>query len=98
MSIPAVALRGLCVLPKMAINFDVVRERSKEAVQAAMLADQKIFLVTQRSDEIETPEQKDIFEIGVLANIKQMVKLPGGQLRVLAIGRKAARITSIDTT
>lgn len=98
MSIPAVALRGLCVLPKMAINFDVVRERSKEAVQAAMLADQKIFLVTQRSDEIETPEQKDIFEIGVLANIKQMVKLPGGQLRVLAIGRKAARITSMDTT
>lgn len=98
MSIPAVALRGLCVLPKMAINFDIVRERSKEAVQAAMLADQKIFLVTQRSDEIETPEQKDIYEIGVFANIKQMVRLPGGQLRVLAIGRKAARITSMDTT
>ena len=97
MSIPAVALRGLCVLPKMAINFDVVRERSKEAVQAAMLADQKIFLVTQRNDEIETPEQKDIYEIGVIANIKQMVKLPGGQLRVLAIGRKVARITSMDT-
>ena len=98
MSIPAVALRGLCVLPKMAINFDVVRERSKEAVQAAMLSDQKIFLVTQRSDDIEVPEQKDIYEIGVIANIKQMVKLPGGQLRVLAIGRKAARVTSMDTT
>jgi len=98
MSIPAVALRGLCVLPKMAINFDVVRERSKEAVQAAMLSDQKIFLVTQRSDDIEVPEQKDIYEIGVIANIKQMVKLPGGPLRVLAIGRKAARVTSMDTT
>ena len=98
MSIPAVALRGLCVLPKMAINFDVVRERSKEAVQAAMLSDQKIFLVTQRSDDIEVPEQKDIYEIGVIANIKQMVKLPGGQLRVLAIGRKAAQVTSMDTT
>ena len=98
MSIPAVALRGLCVLPKMAINFDVVRERSKEAVQAAMLSDQKIFLVTQRSDDIEVPEQKDIYELGVIANIKQMVKLPGGPLRVLAIGRKAARVTSMDTT
>jgi len=98
MSIPAVALRGLCVLPKMAINFDVSRERSKEAIQAAMLADQKIFLVMQRSEETETPEQKDIFEVGVIANIKQMVKLPGGQLRVLAIGRKVARITSMDTS
>ncbi len=98
MSIPAVALRGLCVLPKMAINFDVSRDRSKEAVQESMLSDQKIFLVTQRSDDIEKPEQKDIYEVGVIANIKQMVKLPGGQLRVLAIGRKAARITSMETT
>lgn len=98
MSIPAVALRGLCVLPKMAINFDVSRDRSKEAVQMSMLSDQKIFLVTQRSDDIEKPEQKDIYEVGVIANIKQMVKLPGGQLRVLAVGRKAARITSMDTT
>lgn len=98
MSIPAVALRGLCVLPKMAINFDVNRERSKKAIQAAMLADQKIFLVTQRSGGIEIPEQQDIYEVGVVANIKQMVKIPGGQLRVLAIGRKAARITSMDTS
>ena len=98
MNLPAVALRGLCVMPKMAINFDVSRERSKEAVQYAMLNGQKIFLVTQRSEGIEVPEQKDIYTVGVIADIKQMVKLPGGQMRVLAVGKTAARIVSMDTT
>ena len=97
MSLPAVALRGLCVMPKMAVNFDVSRERSKEAVQYAMLNGQKIFLVTQRSEIIEVPEQKDIYTVGVVADIKQMVKLPGGQMRVLAVGKTAARIISMDT-
>lgn len=98
MSMPAVALRGLCVLPKMAVNFDVSRERSKEAVQYAMLHDQKVFLVAQRSEDIEKPEEKDIYRVGVIADIKQMVKLPGGQMRVLAIGKQAARILSMDTS
>lgn len=98
MSLPAVALRGLCVMPKMAINFDVSRERSKEAVQYAMLNGQKIFLVTQRRENIEVPEEKDIYTVGVIADIKQMVKLPGGQMRVLAVGKSAARILSMDTT
>ncbi len=98
MSMPAVALRGLCVLPKMAVNFDVSRERSKEAVQYAMLHDQRVFLVAQRSEDVEKPEEKDIYRVGVIADIKQMVKLPGGQMRVLAIGRQAARILSMDTS
>ncbi|MBQ8813815.1 MAG: endopeptidase La [Lachnospiraceae bacterium] len=98
MNLPAVALRGLCVLPKMAINFDVSRDRSKEAVQYAMLHGQKIFLVTQKSDKVEVPEEKDIYTVGVIADIKQMVKLPGGQMRVLAVGRTVARIMSMDTS
>jgi ATP-dependent Lon protease len=98
MNLPAVALRGLCVLPKMAINFDVSRERSKEAVQFAMLHGQKIFLVTQKSEKVEKPEAKDIYKVGVIADIKQMVKLPGGQMRVLAVGKSVARIISVETS
>jgi ATP-dependent Lon protease len=98
MNLPAVALRGLCVLPKMAINFDVSRERSKEAVQFAMLHGQKIFLVTQKSEKVEKPEAKDIYNVGVIADIKQMVKLPGGQMRVLAVGKSVARIISVETS
>ena len=98
MNLPAVALRGLCVLPKMAINFDVSRERSKEAVQFAMLNGQKIFLVTQKSEKVEKPEAKDIYNVGVIAEIKQMVKLPGGQMRVLAVGKTVARIASVETS
>lgn len=98
MNLPAVALRGLCVLPKMAINFDVSRERSKEAVQFAMLNGQKIFLVTQKSEKVEKPEAKDIYNVGVIADIKQMVKLPGGQMRVLAVGKTVARIASVETS
>ena len=62
-SFPAVALRGMTILPEMVVHFDVSRERSIAAIQEAMVEEQKIFLVTQRSVETEEPEQKDVFEV-----------------------------------
>ena len=84
MTIPALALRGLCVLPKMVVHFDVSRKKSILALEKAMVADQKIFLVAQRSVQDEDPGMKELYEIGTVSSIKQIVKLPGGMIRVLA--------------
>ena len=74
--LPALALRGTTILPDMIVHFDVSRERSMKAIEAAMLQDEKIFLVTQKDPEIETPEIKDLYKVGTVAYIKQVVKLP----------------------
>ena len=75
-SMPMVALRGMAVIPEMLIHFDVSRSRSVEAVQKAMHSkEQKIFLVAQRELSIEEPGQKDVFEVGTVAVIKQIAKM-----------------------
>lgn len=95
-SMPMVALRGMTVLPEMIVHFDVSRKRSIEAIQKAMQSkEQKIFLVAQRELNIEEPKQKDLYEVGTVATIKQVVKMPKNMLRVLAAGIERARLVEI---
>ncbi len=93
---PIVALRGTTILPGMIVHFDVSRERSIKAVEAAMLKDQKIFLVTQRDPEVEMPLQKDLYQVGTIAYIKQVVKLPQNLIRVLVEGESRAELLRLD--
>ena len=84
--LPAIALRGTTILPGMIVHFDVSRERSVKAIEAAMLHDQKIFLVTQIDPEVESPDLAGVYHVGTIAYIKQVVKLPQNLLRVLVEG------------
>ena len=84
--LPAIALRGTTILPGMIVHFDVSRERSKKAIEAAMLHDQKIFLVTQIDPEVENPDVSGVYRVGTIGYIKQVVKLPQDILRVLVEG------------
>ena len=90
--LPAVALRGLSILPGMVIHFDLSREKSIEAVEQAMLGDQRLFAVTQKDAEVEDPECGDVYEIGTISVIRQVTKLPGHVLRVLAEGKSRGRL------
>lgn len=96
-SMPMVALRGMTVLPKMVIHFDVSRKRSIEAIQRAMQSkEQKVFLVAQRELNIEEPGQKDVYEVGTVATIKQIAKMSKNVFRVLAVGEQRARLLEIE--
>lgn len=95
-SFPMVALRGMTILPEMVVHFDVSRERSIAAIQEAMVEEQKIFLVTQRSVETEEPEQKDVFEVGTVGTIKQLIKLPKHIVRVLVSGETRGILRGIE--
>ena len=90
--LPAIALRGTTILPEMIVHFDVSRERSIHAIEAAMMKDQQIFLVTQKDPEMETPGILDLYQIGTVAYIKQVIKLPQNLLRVLVEGKKRAEL------
>ena len=87
-TLPAVALRGTTILPGMIVHFDVSRERSVKAIEAAMLQDQRIFLITQKEMGKETPGLLDLYQMGTIAYVKQVVKLPQNLLRVLVKDRK----------
>lgn len=80
---PAVALRGMTILPDMIVHFDVSRSKSKKAVERAMTTNQKLFVVTQRDPDIENPEKEELFTAGCIVTIKQMTKLQHGLIRVL---------------
>ena len=80
---PAVALRGMTILPDMIVHFDVSRSKSKKAVERAMTGNQKLFVVTQRDPDIENPEKEELFTAGTIVTIKQMTKLQHGLIRVL---------------
>ena len=94
--LPAIALRGTTILPDMIVHFDVSRERSIKAIEAAMLHDQKIFLVTQKDPEVENPELSELYQVGTVAYIKQVVKLPHDLLRVLVEGIERAELLSLE--
>ena len=94
--LPAIALRGTTILPDMIVHFDVSRERSVKAIEAAMLHDQKIFLVTQKDPEIENPKLSELYQVGTVAYIKQVVKLPHDLLRVLVEGIERAELLGLD--
>lgn len=85
-SLPMVALRGMTIMPEMVVHFDVSREKSITAIQEAMAGDQKIFLVAQRSIETDDPIQEDVYEVGTVGTIKQIMKLPKHIVRVLVSG------------
>jgi len=93
---PAVALRGMTILPAMIVHFDISRKQSIKAVEQAMLNDQKIFVVTQRDANISEPETKDLYQVGTVAVIKQVVKLPKNVLRVLVEGSERAQLLDAD--
>ncbi len=93
---PAIALRGTTILPDMIVHFDVSREKSVKAVEASMLQDQKVFLVTQRDPENENPGLLDVYKIGTIAVIKQVAKLPKGIVRVLVEGKERAELLSFE--
>ncbi|MFR9077471.1 MAG: endopeptidase La [Blautia obeum] len=94
--LPAIALRGTTILPDMIVHFDVSRERSIKAIEAAMLHDQKIFLVTQKDPEVEKPELSELYQVGMVAYIKQVVKLPHDLLRVLVEGIERAELLGLE--
>ena len=95
-SLPMVALRGLTVLPEMVRHFDVSREKSIKAIATSMEEDQKIFLTAQKSIETMDPGLDDVYQIGCIATIKQIVKLPKKISRVLILGEARAKIESLD--
>lgn len=90
--LPAIALRGTTILPGMIVHFDVSRERSTKAIEASMLHDQKIFLITQIDPEVEVPGMGDLYRIGTVAYVKQVVKLPNHLIRVLVEGTERAEL------
>ena len=98
-SLPMVALRGMTVLPEMVIHFDVSRQASIEAINAAMLEEgQKIFLTGQKDFNIEEPGIGDVFRVGTIAAVKQVVKLPKNILRVLVAGERRAGLNVLEFT
>lgn len=97
-SIPMVALRGMTILPEMVVHFDISRERSIEAVQEAMAEEQKVMLVTQRDIEVEDPQESDLYRVGTIATVKQIIKLPRQILRVLVSGEERAVLNCIEVT
>lgn len=91
-TLPAVALRGMTILPGMIAHFDISRPKSIKAVEKAMMEEQKIFLVTQKEVEQEEPGQDDLYEIGIVAQIKQVIKLQNDIIRILVEGTERAKL------
>ena len=96
-SLPMVALRGMTVMPEMVTHFDVSRERSIEAIEEAMQEEgQKIFLTAQKDIEVEEPTAEDLYQVGTIASIRQIIKLPRNLLRVLISGEERAVINTVE--
>ncbi len=93
---PMVAMRGVVIFPKMVMHFDVAREASIHAVNAAYASDHQLFLVAQREIFTEEPNEKDLYEFGVIAEVRQVLKTPDGVMRVLVEGIKKARLCTIQ--
>ncbi len=93
-NLPAVALRGITILPDMMIHFDLNRKPSVRAVETAMACDQRIFLVTQKQPETENPKQEDVYQVGCIASVRQVIKLPDGLVRVLVEGSARGKLIS----
>ena len=94
-TMPVVALRGLTILPGMVQHFDISREKSIRAIETAMMGNQKVYLVTQRHPEQETPAVADLYQMGTISQIKQLVKMPGGIIRVMVEGDKRAALLTL---
>ncbi|GAA0272637.1 endopeptidase La [Faecalicatena contorta] len=95
-SLPMVALRGMTIMPEMVVHFDVSRQRSIAAIQEAMVEDQKIFMITQKDLETENPKQEELYEVGTVGTIKQIIKLPKHIMRVLVSGETRGVLQKIE--
>lgn len=96
--LPMVALRGMTILPEMVIHFDVSREKSLAAIEYAMEEQQKLFLTAQKSADTEEPGMDDVYEIGCIATIRQIIKLPKRMSRVLIVADERARLNDVEDT
>ena len=96
LKMPAVALRGMTILPGMITHFDVSRSRSVKAVERAVAEGQPLFVVTQRDPEMENPEQDDVFAVGIISEVKQIVKMPHNIMRVLVEGVDRAGLLELS--
>ncbi len=94
-TLPLIPIRGIGIFPDTVIHFDIGRERSINALEEAMLEDSDIFLTVQKEADIDTPKEDDFYEVGVICKIKQMIKMPGDNIRVLVEGINRAKISSI---
>lgn len=94
--LPVIALRGLVVVPEMVLHFDISREKSINAVEKAMQQDQQIFVATQKNVHIEEPKEEDLFSVGTIVTIRQIVKMPKGMIRILVEGQERAQITEMQ--
>lgn len=95
--LPAVALRGTTILPKMTAHFDVSRKRSVEAVTEAMVREQKLFLITQKDPAVEQPGLSDVYTMGTVVHVRQIVKMPKGLVRVMVEGEYRAQLLQFLT-
>lgn len=98
LTMPAVALRGMTLLPGMVAHFDVSRQKSIQAVEEAMIGNQKVFLVTQRDVAVENPGQNDLYHIGMTAEIKQVIKMHSNVIRILVEGKERAEFNGFIQT
>ena len=94
--LPLIPLRGLAIFPYMILNFDIGREVSLKALDEAMLADELIFLTSQKEAEIDEPTEEDFYHVGTICKVKQMIKLPGDTVRVLVEGISRGTIEEIN--
>ena len=95
LTMPVLALRGLMVFPHMVLHFDVGRPKSVAALQEAMMNDQKIFLVAQKDVDDPDPTPENLCTVGTIANIRQVMNLPGDSLRVLVEGETRGELTTV---
>ena len=98
LKMPAVALRGMVILPGMIAHFDISREKSIKAIERCMMESQKVFLVAQRDVEQENPDIDDLYRIGIIAEVKQVIKLQNNIIRVLVEGDERAELSSFVET
>lgn len=94
-TLPLIPIRGIGIFPNTVIHFDIGREKSVNALEEAMLEDSDIFLTIQKIADLDTPKEDDFYDTGVICKIKQMIKMPGDNIRVLVEGINRAKITSI---
>ena len=94
-TLPVIFLRGLAVLPDMIIHFDVIRKKSVQALEAAMVEEQNVFLTAQLDPDVDNPEAKDLYTVGTVAKIKQLVKMPQDTVRVLVEGKFRGRMDDL---
>ena len=97
MTMPVIALRALTVLPKMTVSFDISRSRSVAAVERAMISDQRVCVVTQRDPDDADPGMEQLYHIGVIVKVKQLVKMPNSVVRVMVEGLERAELLMLDS-